>query len=167
MRYYLDTSAAVKLVRTEAESAALRTFLSPRGQVVGEPILVSSDLLQTELVGTVLRARLPLANAMVVMRSVYLYHLSPQICESAGLLVGTIGARSLDALHLATALAQRPSLTGLITYDLRLAEGAHSLGMTVVSPGHDRGSLPAPKNPAPKNPAPKNSAPEHSAHDTP
>jgi len=55
--YYLDTSAAVKLVKRELESDALVAFLSGAhpNPLLGEPV-VAGDVLRTELVAAVLRA---------------------------------------------------------------------------------------------------------------
>jgi uncharacterized protein len=44
------------------------------------------------------------------------------------------GLRSLDALHLATALGVRDEIGVLITYDKRLAAGAEGLGLNVAQP---------------------------------
>src|SRR5579884_2432398 len=43
--------------------------------------------------------------------------------------------RSLDALHLAAALAIGPELGAFLTYDERLAEAARGVGLTVHAPG--------------------------------
>jgi predicted nucleic acid-binding protein len=43
--------------------------------------------------------------------------------------------RSLDAIHLAAALALGPDLGVLLTYDERLREAASAQGLTVASPG--------------------------------
>lgn len=134
MTIYLDTSAAVKLVKPEAETPALVRFLGARRGTAPTVGLVASDLLVTELVGTVLQAGLPVAAALRVVDAVVLFRLSPQICEAAGTLVGQLGVRSLDALHLATAVSQRSHLTALVTYDRRLADAAESLGLRVESP---------------------------------
>jgi uncharacterized protein len=135
MTYYLDASAAVKLVKPEWETPALVDFLSGAAQRQGDLSLVSADLLQTELISAVTRAGLPVSEAIRVLSGLYLLRLSPQICETAGFLAGESGVRSLDALHLATALSQRSRLTALITYDQRLAEAARHLGLAVDSPG--------------------------------
>lgn len=45
-----------------------------------------------------------------------------------------VGLRSLDALHLATALSMRDEIGVLITYDRRLAEAAESHGLIVTVP---------------------------------
>ena len=42
--------------------------------------------------------------------------------------------RTLDAIHLATALALVPDLDAFVTYDDRLAEAARALGLPVVRP---------------------------------
>lgn len=49
--------------------------------------------------------------------------------------VGTAELRTLDALHLATALEIGPELEGILTYDKRLASSAAGLGVTVTAPG--------------------------------
>jgi hypothetical protein len=45
------------------------------------------------------------------------------------------GLRSLDALHLATALSIRDELGALVCYDERLGEAAADRGFKVVRPG--------------------------------
>lgn len=48
--------------------------------------------------------------------------------------VGPSSLRTLDAIHLATALGLGAELDAFVTYDNRLAEAARSLGLPVVSP---------------------------------
>ncbi|MBK5219635.1 MAG: type II toxin-antitoxin system VapC family toxin [Thermoleophilia bacterium] len=48
--------------------------------------------------------------------------------------LGPAGLRSLDALHLATALSVRDEIGVLITYDRRLADTAEALGLRVAAP---------------------------------
>ena len=134
MTYYLDTSAAVKLIKTEEETPALVAFLRSATKQQGNGSLISADLLHTELIATVTRAGVPIGEAIRVLGGVYLLRLSPQICEMAGIIAGQQGLRSLDALHLAVALSQRGRLTAVITYDRRLAEAAEGLGLAVVAP---------------------------------
>lgn len=43
--------------------------------------------------------------------------------------------RSLDALHLATALELAGELEGIVTYDHRMVRGAKAAGVPIVSPG--------------------------------
>lgn len=129
MAFYLDTSAAVKLVVTEVGSLALRTWL--RKATV--PI-VSSDLLRTELLRATRRgAPDQMQQARAVLDSVVLVTLSTALFERAGDLEPE-RLRSLDALHLAAALDLGDDLDGIITYDDRLSSAATALGISVIAP---------------------------------
>ncbi|MDW3221049.1 MAG: hypothetical protein R8F63_20790 [Acidimicrobiales bacterium] len=59
-------------------------------------------------------------------------HVTPAVFESAGRLDPS-GLRSLDAIHLASALDLGDDLDGLITYDDSLADAAVSNGVPVVA----------------------------------
>ena len=129
MAYYLDTSAAVKLVQEERGSAALHAWMSER-----ERVLASSALLQTELLRATRRSRPDLlVRARALLDHVTLIEVSWDVCERAGLL-DPDGMRSLDAIHLASALALTEELEGIVTYDVRLAAAALEVGLTVVAP---------------------------------
>ena len=127
--FYLDTSAAVKLVIAEAETPALRFWI-----VEFSRRIVSSDLLRTELQRTI-RSKAPrrMAAARELLDSLVLMRLPTAAYETAGLLEPA-GLRSLDALHLVAALGLGSELSGIVTYDQRLAEAAQSLGVEVVAP---------------------------------
>ena len=43
--------------------------------------------------------------------------------------------RTLDAIHLATALSLGDDLEALVTYEVRLAEAAGDAGLAALSPG--------------------------------
>ena len=124
---YLDSSALVKLVVREPESAALRSYLR------STPNRVSSTLARVE----VLRAVLPQGagariRARQVLERTSLLALDDTLLDAAGTL-DLPGLRSLDAIHLAAAQAVGP-LRALVTYDRRLAEAAESLGLEHVAP---------------------------------
>ncbi len=55
------------------------------------------------------------------------------IFESAGRLSPT-DLRSLDAIHLATALDLADDCDGIITYDIRLTEASQAHGLAVLAP---------------------------------
>lgn len=130
MAYYLDTSAAVKLVVAEPETRSLRTWT--RGQ---ERNLVSSDLTRTELLRATMRsAPDQLVQARAVLDSLVLLTLPSAIFERAALLRPDL-LHSLDALHLAAALELGDDLDGLVTYDARLADAAQANGVAVLAPG--------------------------------
>jgi predicted nucleic acid-binding protein len=48
--------------------------------------------------------------------------------------VRPVTVRSLDAIHLGTALHSRPELTSFVTYDKRLLDAAEAAGLPVDSP---------------------------------
>ncbi len=127
--FYLDTSAAVKLVITERGSTALRRWLAPRDEQ-----MFSSDLLRTELLRATRRAAPEaMVQARAVLDALILVTLSTAVCERAAMLEPGL-LRSLDALHLAAALEMGDELAAIVTYDRRLTEGALVLGVSVVAP---------------------------------
>ena len=127
--FYLDTSAAVKLVVAERGSTALRRWLETRDERV-----FSSDLLRTELLRSTRRAAPQhMVQARAILDSLVLLTLSTAICERAAMLEPEL-LRSLDALHLAAALEVGDELEGMVTYDRRMAEAARALGVSVVAP---------------------------------
>ena len=69
-----------------------------------------------------------------VLSSIQLLKLGTSIFELAAR-VGPTNLRSLDALHLASAMELGSDLQGIVTYDRRLAEAAALNAMTVISPG--------------------------------
>ena len=127
---YLDSSAILKLVIREPESAALRRYLRRRRP------LVSSALARTE----VARALLPFGDAafrrgQLVLSRVELVRLGNRVLDKAGLMAPH-QLRSLDAIHLATAdLVGERTHTLVVTYDHRMADAAKALGWRVASPG--------------------------------
>jgi predicted nucleic acid-binding protein len=129
MAFYLDTSAAVKLVVEEVGSAALRSWLAD-----GDPVVVSSDLLRTELLRAVRRgAPDQVFQARAVLDAVTLMTVSTSVFERA-VTLEPAGMRSLEALHLASALELGDDLEGIVTYDERLTEAVAMIGYPVVAP---------------------------------
>lgn len=127
---YLDTSAAAKLVHTEAESVALAIFLAER---ITTP-LVSSTLLYPELVRAVSRHDPALtARAIALVQRIMTIPLAQDIVINAAT-IGGPGLRTLDALHLSTAATIGTELKAFVTYDKRLADCASGVGLTVVAP---------------------------------
>ena len=127
---YLDSSAFVKVVVEEAESAALRAFLAGNS---GRR--VSSALLRTEALRAVLHVGPDaLANVREGLRRVDLVAIDDRILDSAGILEPRV-LRTLDAIHLATALAVGDDLDAVVTYDERMLEAARLLGLGTATPG--------------------------------
>lgn len=127
--YYADTSALVKLVVREAETAALRKWIAAE-----RPQLVACDLVRTELQRAVRRAVPERAvAARAVLDSMTLTVLDTALIDRAGHLDPAI-LRTLDAIHVAAALELGDDLAGILTYDDRLAEAAAWHGIAVVAP---------------------------------
>jgi len=126
---YLDSSAFVKLAVEEPETRALRAFLAER-----DGRRVSSALLRTES----LRAVRQLGGDVLStiregLRRVDLVAIDDRILDAAGTLEPRV-LRTLDAIHLATALAVGDDLESVVTYDERMAEGARLLGLPTAAP---------------------------------
>ena len=129
MAFYLDTSAAVKLVVSERGSAALLRWASQH-----QDRIVSSDLLRTELQRATRRgAPQQMERAREVLESITVMTLASSTFERAAELESEL-LRSLDALHLAASLELGDDLEGIVTYDDRLAEAAHRYGIPVAAP---------------------------------
>ncbi|MGH2401436.1 MAG: type II toxin-antitoxin system VapC family toxin [Candidatus Limnocylindria bacterium] len=128
MAVYLDSSAAVKLIVGEAESGALERWLRPHN------VLASSALLRTELLRAVRRgAPTRILEAREALSAFTLRTVDDEILDAAAEIApGFI--RSLDAIHLATALRLAAELEAVVTYDRRMIEAARSLGLLVASP---------------------------------
>jgi predicted nucleic acid-binding protein len=126
---YLDSSAFVKLVVEEEESVAVRAFLSVR-----DARRVSSALLRTEALRAV-RHLGPdaLATVREGLRRVDLIGIDDRILDAAGTLEPQV-LRTLDAIHLATAMAVGDDLDTIVTYDERMIEAARLIGRSTVSP---------------------------------
>lgn len=129
MAWYLDTSAAVKLVVAEPGSRGLRRWLTGRdGQIV------ASDLVRTELLRATRRsAPEQVVQARAVLDALVLLSMPTSVFERAAMLEPEL-LRSLDALHLASALELGDELEGIVTYDGRLGAAATAVGVTVVAP---------------------------------
>lgn len=128
MTSYLDTSAAAKLLVDEADSEAVAAYLD---DVAERETVVSSALLETELRRLVVREDLPQEAVTQLLQRVDIVAPSRSLFHQAGLLPGP-GLRSLDALHLVTAV--RMAADEVVTYDGGMIQAAHELGLNTASP---------------------------------
>lgn len=129
MAHYLDTSALVKLVVAEAESRALRRWLTSANR---DPL--TSDLARTELLRAIRRAAPNRAVAAhEVLAAMTVVTLSTETYEAAARLDPTT-LPSLDALHLAVALELGDDLDGIVVYDQRLEGAANAYGISTLAP---------------------------------
>jgi predicted nucleic acid-binding protein len=125
---YLDASAFVKLVKDEPESAALDAALE------AWPRKSSSALLEVEGPRAARRTN-PLAYdaARALIGGMELVEIDADIRRAAAGLDDP-GLRSLDAIHLATALSLGERCGAFFAYDERLIDAARAHGLTVTVP---------------------------------
>jgi len=127
---YLDASALMKLVREEPETAALQEWLDRRPDTPA----VTSELGRVEVLRAARRAGDDaVAEARAVIGDLDLVPLDRGVqdlaCE-----VGGPPLRTLDALHLASALLLQDELTALVSYDDRLLVAARAAGLPTATP---------------------------------
>ncbi|HEU4393599.1 MAG TPA: type II toxin-antitoxin system VapC family toxin [Solirubrobacterales bacterium] len=126
---YFDASAFVKLFWREPESEALLALLGNDWSLIG-----SSEILAVEASRAARRVGggAP-ARAARLLATLTLVPLSPAL-RSQACLLGPPELRSLDAIHLATALSVRDRVGAVFTYDKRLAEASAEAGLQVLAP---------------------------------
>jgi predicted nucleic acid-binding protein len=126
---YFDSSAIIKLVIDEPESAALRTYAR------------TSPSTATSIVGIVEARRAadrrggidPRAMSFV-LGGFEVVELDQEVADSA-VAVAPTTLRALDAIHVASARQLGRDLEAVVTYDQRLADAARAAGLPVASPG--------------------------------
>lgn len=122
---YFDSSAIVKLSRAESHSTALIEYLDS-----GDVEASTSVIAEVEVTRALRRAG---AASDQAVTGFYLLALDADVREEAARLGSLV--RSLDAIHLATALTIGDDDLEFVTYDDRQAAAARELGLTVVQPG--------------------------------
>jgi len=128
---YLHSSALLKLVRAEPHTADLTSWVADRADAP----LVSSAVAQVEVLRSCRRIdeRL-LERGNAVLAVLDLVPLDDGVLAAAADLPDP-GLRSLDALHLASALTLDPDLETFVAYDARLVTAAGAAGLAVAQPG--------------------------------
>jgi predicted nucleic acid-binding protein len=126
---YVETSAAAKLIIEEPESSRLAAHLDRA--VDQDDGLLSSMLLETELRRLAVRTGVAQSVVTRLLERFDLLEIDRSLYREAGLLPGP-NLRSLDAIHVAAAL--RANADAMVTYDLRQADAADSVGLSVQAP---------------------------------
>ena len=133
MSTYVDSSALLKRYVEEADSTAADALLR------ADPALLTARHTILEVRRNL--ARLLSGRELMAARAVFaedlaslsLIELDEATCESAAMIAETTGVRTLDALHLASAQRVASPGVGFLTFDLRQAQAARALGLTVVT----------------------------------
>jgi predicted nucleic acid-binding protein len=131
---YADTSALVKLVVAEAETAALTAAATAWERIV------TSEIAAIELHRAATRARADgraeVSDDRTVMALLAALDLVP-LTDDVRALAATASPpelRTLDAIHLASALTLEGAVDLFVTYDDRLTEAAKRAGLTTGRP---------------------------------
>lgn len=128
---YVDTSAALLVLLGQEGAASAQAFLN---RLASRERVTSSVLLQIEMMRALHRERLSLTIAQELLDGVELMPINDDVVERACAMTEEL--KSLDAIHLATALLlddPRDPVT-VFTHDLRLADAARSHGLAVFDP---------------------------------
>jgi predicted nucleic acid-binding protein len=128
MLRYLDSSAFLKVFKREPESDAMVNYFTQNLDH-----LFTSELTITELLGNLMRLGIPTHIADRALAGITLIPIRQEILHQAADFRGA-GLRSLDAIHLASALSVRGNLAELVTYDHHLAAFSAGQGVSVVAP---------------------------------
>lgn len=131
---YLDTSAILRMIRSERWSDDLDVYL--RGTDPGETFATSA-------VGVVEVHRVLLrdeADSVTDHRARELLDVFDRIDLTAGVIdtasrLAAKRLRTLDAIHVASALELGRLLTALVTYDQRMIDAARQAGLVATAPG--------------------------------
>jgi uncharacterized protein len=120
----------VKLVVAEPETQALQLELATWARHV------SSVVVDVEVRRAAYREQVPVEQAAAMVELLSLIPLDDELRRLAGE-AGSRVLRSLDAIHLASALSLGDDLGAFCCYDARLRADAEAAGLTVLSPGLD------------------------------
>lgn len=124
---YVDASALTKLILDEPDSPTMRRWY------VGNERVFCSRIGIVETRRAVGRSRHDPAHLDVILRSVEVVEFDPDIARQAAV-IGPATLKTLDAIHLASAIRLGAAVDSFVTYDDRLAEAARAVGLPVVRP---------------------------------
>ncbi|MFI7059624.1 type II toxin-antitoxin system VapC family toxin [Kribbella sp. NPDC050124] len=127
---YLDSAAIVKLVHAESESQALRDWLDERAET-GWTSSVLAEIESSRALGRYAPGAVSRLHPVLDLIDLVELDAGTRILAQT---VRPATVRTLDAIHLATALRIRPSLTSFVTYDKRLADAARAAELPVDAP---------------------------------
>jgi predicted nucleic acid-binding protein len=129
---YVDSSALAKRYVDEPDSdRAESLLLSDPSWVTGNHAYVEVRLALDRRLGEQER-RIARESFDRDWRRILVVALDDTLCRRAAALGSSTGSRALDALHLAAAERAGGRSVPLVTFDLRLARAARSVGLTVL-----------------------------------
>jgi len=128
LRWYIDSSAIIKLIKLENESKALINALPER--------VVSSRVARVEVIRTFSQwSPESLALSHEVLSNIEMISIDDAVISISENLPSFVTLRALDSIHIASALSVKASIKGIITYDREMIKAALDLGFKILSPG--------------------------------
>lgn len=128
MRWYIDSSAIIKLIKPELETKTLLQKL---------PLAITtSQLSRVEVIRTInLNFTELLEDAYDILFDIPMVAVDHSVLLGAENLPAFIKLRALDSIHMATAFSMKSEIEGVITYDKEMVKAASALGFKTMSPG--------------------------------
>lgn len=130
---YVDTSALVKLAVDEPETVAVRAELDRHD------VIATSVVTEVELARAVMSARERGATSLdevavwAITAGYVMLELSADLRRAAARLEPAV-VRSLDAIHVASAVSLGEDLEAVLTYDRRMQDALRARGIAVLAP---------------------------------
>ncbi len=128
MRWYIDSSAIIKLIKPEVETKTLLQQLPFS--------ITTSQLSRVEVIRTIdLNFADLLEDAYDILLDIPMIAVDHSVLLGAENLPAFIKLRALDSIHMATAFSMKSEIEGVITYDKEMVKAAVALGFKTMSPG--------------------------------
>ena len=128
MRWYIDSSAIIKLIKPELETKTLLQQL-PRS-------ITTSQLSRVEVIRTInLNFADLIEDAYDILVDIPMVAVDHSVLLAAENLPTFIKLRALDSIHIATAFSMKSEIEGVVTYDKEIVKAASALGFKTMSPG--------------------------------
>jgi predicted nucleic acid-binding protein len=128
LRWYIDSSAIVKLIKPELETKTLLQQL-PRS-------ITTSQISRIEVIRTInVNFAELLEDAYDILSDIPMVAVDHSVLLAAENLPTFIKLRALDSIHIATAFSMKSEIDGVITYDKEMVKAASALGFKTMSPG--------------------------------
>ncbi len=133
MSTYVAASALLKRYVDEADSADADALLQADSMLLTARhtiVEVRRNLARLLSGRDLAAARAAFAHDL---RSISIIELDEATCDSAALIAESTGVRTLDALHLAAAQRISAPGVGFLTFDIRQAQAARAIGLSVLT----------------------------------
>ena len=128
MRWYIDSSAIIKLIKPELETKTLLQQL-PRS-------ITTSQISRVEVIRTInVNFAELLEDAYDILSDIPMVAVDHSVLLATENLPTFIKLRALDSIHIATAFSMKSEIEGVVTYDKEMVKAASALGFKTMSPG--------------------------------